>query len=46
MPDEPEVIVSQLVLSVARHVQLDAVVTWIVPVVPSEPTLLLVGEML
>jgi len=27
VPDEPEVIVSQLALSVARHVQPDAVVT-------------------
>lgn len=36
---------SQFVVSVARHVHAAAVVTRIVPVVPSAPTLLLVGEM-
>lgn len=45
LPDEPDRIVSQLEFSTAVHVQLDAVVTRIVPVEASEPTLLVVGEM-
>jgi hypothetical protein len=46
LPDPPDVIVSQLAFSVAVHAQPDPAVTLIVPADPSEPTLLLVGEML
>ena len=45
LPDAPDVTVSQLVFSVAVHAQSRPAVTWIVPVEPSEPTLLLVGAM-
>jgi hypothetical protein len=45
LPDPPDVMVSQLASPVATHAQSDPVVTRIVPVELSEPTLLLVGEM-
>jgi hypothetical protein len=40
------VTVSQLAVPVAVHAQPDPAVTWIVPVDPSAPTLLLVGATL
>jgi hypothetical protein len=46
LPDPPDAMVSQLAFAVAVHAQSDPAVTWIVPVDASEPTLLLVGEML
>jgi hypothetical protein len=46
LPDPPDVIVTQLEFSVALHAHSAPAVTWIVPVDVSEPTLVLVGEML
>lgn len=45
LPDAPETIVSQLALAVAVHAQVVPLVTWMDPVVASEPTLLLAGAM-
>jgi hypothetical protein len=45
VPDVPELIVNQFADSVAVHAQPDPAVTLMVPVDASEPTLLLVGEM-
>jgi hypothetical protein len=45
VPDAPELIVNQFADSVAVHAQPDPAVTLMVPVDASEPTLLLVGEM-
>jgi hypothetical protein len=46
LPDPPDRMVSQLEFSVAFQAQPDAVVTSINPSEASEPTLLVVGEML
>jgi hypothetical protein len=44
LPDAPDTIVSQLELSLAVQAQPAPAVTWMNPVVASEPTMLPVGE--